>query len=96
MESYLHHVTIVKHRFALTRLRLSCHNLKIEVSRYHRPRVILFINAPAEHAKCLRMKCILYVCAQDSLLYGWSSSLLSLFIILHLPCLVLQINSIIY
>ena len=37
MESYLDHVTIVKHRVALTRLRVSCHNLEIEVGRYHRP-----------------------------------------------------------
>ena len=39
MESYLDHVTIVKHRVALTRLRVSCHNLEIEVGCYHRPRV---------------------------------------------------------
>ena len=37
MESYLDHVTIVKHLVALTRLRVSCHSLEIEVGRYHRP-----------------------------------------------------------
>ena len=38
-ESYLDHVTIVKHRVALTRLKVICHNLEIEVCRYHTPRV---------------------------------------------------------
>ena len=39
MESYLDNVTIVKHRIALTRLRVSCHNLEIKVLCYHRPPV---------------------------------------------------------
>ena len=39
IESYLHHVTIVKNRVALTRLRVSSHNLEIEVGRYHISRV---------------------------------------------------------
>ena len=36
-EPYLSIVANVKHRVALTRLRLSCHGLEIEVGRYHKP-----------------------------------------------------------
>ena len=36
-EPYLSIVANVKHRVALTRLRLSCHRLEIEVIRYHKP-----------------------------------------------------------
>ena len=36
-EPYLSIVANVKHRVALTRLRLSCHRLEIEVGRYHKP-----------------------------------------------------------
>ena len=36
-EPYSSLVTNVKHRVALSRLRLSCHRLEIEVGRYHKP-----------------------------------------------------------
>ena len=39
MEPYLDHETIVKHRVALTTLRVSCHNLGIKVGHYYRLRV---------------------------------------------------------
>ena len=99
MESYVDHVTIVKHGVALTRLRVSCHNLEIEVGRYHRPRVTALHQHVCQTCQVLEDECILYVCAQDSLLYGWSSSLLSLFIIVHLPYsvfIIIQISSFIY
>ena len=36
-EPYLSIMANVKHRVALTQLRLSCHRLEIEVGRYHKP-----------------------------------------------------------
>ena len=36
-EDYLHQVTNIRHRIALTKLRLSNHKLAIETGRYSRP-----------------------------------------------------------
>ena len=38
-ENYLDNVKIKKHRVALTRFRLSCHNLQIEAGRHHIPKI---------------------------------------------------------
>ena len=37
LEPYLYLTKIIKHRVALTRLRISCHSLEIERGRYHKP-----------------------------------------------------------
>ncbi len=39
LEGYLTHVHITKYRVALTRLRVSCHNLQIELGRFHKPSI---------------------------------------------------------
>ena len=38
-ENYLDNIKIKKHRVALTRFRLSCHNLQIEAGRHHIPKI---------------------------------------------------------
>ena len=45
--SYLSVVTNRRHRIAMCRLRVSCHNLRIETGRYKRPQI------PAEQRICL-------------------------------------------
>ena len=39
LENYLDNVKIKKHRVALARFRLSCHNLQIEAGRQHIPKI---------------------------------------------------------
>ena len=46
-EDYLSVVTNRRHRIAMCRLRVSCHNLRIETGRYKRPQI------PAEQRICL-------------------------------------------
>ena len=53
LESYLSQVKVAKYRIALTKLRVSCHRLQIELGRYHKP-----CSIPPEQRLCKSCNCI--------------------------------------
>ena len=65
-EPYLSIVANVKHRVVLTRLRLSCHRLEIEVGRYHKPIPIPVPLRLVGDARWWKMRYTSFVCVPDS------------------------------
>ena len=53
LEGYLSQVKIEKYRTALTKLRVSCHRLQIELGRYHKP-----FSIPPKQSLCKLCNCI--------------------------------------
>lgn len=52
LEGYLSQVKVAKYRTALTKLRVSCHRLQIELGRYHKP-----CSIPPEQRLCKLCNC---------------------------------------
>ena len=65
-EDYLHHVTNIRHRTTMTKLRLSNHRLAIETGRYMRPykkpneRICPLCKKEAEDEKHFLVSCPVY------------------------------------